>query len=179
MIWSSEDLARDLVRRNSTGGLTLAQVTEAVSEAASREQETRKELRSPSSRVQEPFAWDPEELAERWAARHTEWRRIQALMQASGWGTYKPEQDVEGTLWAQEREERRAGFLARHAADREQAADGLRADIWLSARAGRLIRALAARTGLTPDQVVAQITENAVLSDDGTVTVSVPPFTPR
>ncbi|MFD5681444.1 hypothetical protein [Streptomyces bacillaris] len=40
MIWSSEDLARDVVRRNSTGGLTLAQVTEAVSEAAGREQET-------------------------------------------------------------------------------------------------------------------------------------------
>ncbi|MFJ9570755.1 hypothetical protein [Streptomyces bacillaris] len=176
MIWSSEDLARDVVRRNSTGGLTLAQVTEAVSEAAGREQETLGELRSPSSQ-QEPFGWDPEELAERWAARHAEWRRVQALMQASGWDTYKPEQDVEGTLWAQEREERRAGFLARHAAHREQAADGLRADIWLSARAGRLIRALAARTGLTPDQVVAQITENAVLSDDGAV--SVPLFTPR
>ncbi|SCE21515.1 hypothetical protein [Streptomyces sp. DvalAA-19] len=177
MIWSSEDLARDLVRRSSTGGLTLAQVTEAVSEAAVRERETLEELRSPSSRVQEPFGWDPEELAERWAARHAEWRRILALMQASGWGTYEPERDTEGTLWAQEREDRRAQFLARHAAHREQVSDGLRADVWLSARAGRLIRALAARTGLTPDQVVTQITENAVLSDDGTV--SVPPFTPR
>ncbi|MFD5681443.1 hypothetical protein [Streptomyces bacillaris] len=98
-------------------------------------------------------------------------------MQASGWDTYKPEQDVEGTLWAQEREERRAGSLARQHSAPGAGRGRLRADIRLSARAGRLIRALAARTGLTPDQVVAQITENAVLSDDGAV--SVPPFTPR
>ncbi|WP_435240249.1 hypothetical protein [Streptomyces sp. YPW6] len=152
-------------------------MAEAISEAAVRERETLAELRSPSGREQEPFDWDPEELAERWAARHAEWRRVQALMQASGWDTYKPEQDTEGTLWAQEREVRRAGFLARHAAHREQATDGLRADILLSARAGRLVRALAARAGLTPDQIVAQIAENAVLSEEGTV--SVPSFIPR
>ncbi|MFC9842973.1 hypothetical protein ACFWFF_29125 [Streptomyces sp. NPDC060223] len=31
------------------------------------------------------YATDPEDLSERWAARHAEWRRVAALMGVHGW----------------------------------------------------------------------------------------------
>ncbi|WP_406396823.1 hypothetical protein [Streptomyces uncialis] len=178
MIWSSDDVARDSVRRTAAG-LTPAGVDEAVAEAATRERETQEALRSPSGREPEPYEWDLEVLAERWAAKHVEWRRIQALMNASGWAAYDPSKDTQGSAWAQEREARRAGFLEQQAAhwqQRQDAKDELQTEVWLTAPAGRRIRALAARARLSPDQIVAQLAEHAVIGEDGTV--SVPAFTP-
>ncbi|WP_329557934.1 hypothetical protein OG711_38285 [Streptomyces uncialis] len=184
MIWTSEDVARDSVRRNGAG-LTARGVDEAVAEAAVRERETEAErqaaLRSPPRDLeQEPFAWDPEELAERWAAKHVEWHRVQALMESSGWTVYEPEKGAEGAAWARERETWRAGFLERqaaHQARRRDERDELRAEVRLTAPAGRRIQALAARAGVSPDQVVAQLAKHAVAGEDGTV--SVPAFNPR
>lgn len=67
-------------------GLSAVRVAGAVAEAAVRERETAEELRSPGPVERGLVALDPEELAERWAARHGEWWRVQALMAASGWG---------------------------------------------------------------------------------------------
>ncbi|WP_369354555.1 hypothetical protein [Streptomyces sp. cg2] len=100
-------------------------------------------------------------------------------MAQAGWGAYKAEQDTPGSKWAQEREERRDGALAARAAfevRRREEADELRAELWLFAAPGRLIRAAADRAGLTPTQVLAQLAERVMVSEDGTV--SVPPFTP-
>ncbi|MFD8938560.1 hypothetical protein ACFV0R_25475 [Streptomyces sp. NPDC059578] len=182
MIWSSDDVARDSVRRTAAD-LNTVGVDEAVAEAAVRERETeterQKTLRAPFRELG-PFEQDPEELAELWAAKHVEWRRVRALMESSGWTVYEPEQDAEGTAWARERENRRAGFLEQQAARQEQlreAKDELRTEVWLTAPAGRRIRALAARAGVSPDQIVAQLAEHAVAGEHGTV--SVPAFTPR
>ncbi|MEU0690066.1 hypothetical protein [Streptomyces uncialis] len=182
MIWSSKDVARDLVRHRAAG-LTTVGVDKAVAEATVGERETEAErrevLRGPFREL-EPFERDSEELAERWAAKHIEWRRVRSLMESSGWTVYESEQDVEGTAWAQECEAHRAGFLeqqAAHQARRRDEKDKLRAEVWLTAPAGRRIRTLAARAGVCPDRVVAQLAEHAVLGEDGMV--SVPDFTPR
>jgi hypothetical protein len=103
-MWSTEDLARDAARRQGRG-LRAAQVAQKVAEAARRERETRQQLDVPAGR--EPYAGDPEELAELWAAKHTEWRRIAALLQTTGQEAYDPAQDDQGTAWAKEREARR------------------------------------------------------------------------
>ncbi|MER7050043.1 hypothetical protein [Streptomyces jumonjinensis] len=153
--------------------------TAQVAEAAVRERETQEESQAPA-REPEWAGADPEELAELWAARHHEWRRVQALMETSGWKTYEPEQDAEGSARARERETQRTAFIASQTAHQErlrEAKDELRAEAWLSAPAGRRIRALAARARLTPDQIVAQLAEHAVVGEDSTV--SVPAFTPR
>ncbi|MEV8335471.1 hypothetical protein OG275_00005 [Streptomyces niveus] len=81
--------------------------------------------------------------------------------------------------WAQDRAKRRENALAARAAleaRRREAADELRMELWLSAAPSRLIRTVAGRTGLQPAQVLAQLAERIVVSEDGTV--SVPPFTP-
>ncbi|MFJ9214454.1 hypothetical protein [Streptomyces sp. NPDC102264] len=81
--------------------------------------------------------------------------------------------------WAQERVERREAALAAHSASmarRREEADELRMELWLSAAPGRLLRAVAGRTGLQPAQVLAQLAERIVVSEEGSV--SVPPFAP-
>jgi hypothetical protein len=100
-------------------------------------------------------------------------------MVAAGWGAYEPECDVQDSEWAREREERRADALAARAAfeaRRREESDELRAELWLSAGPGQRIQAVADRSGLQPTQVLAQLAERVVVSEDGTV--SVPPFTP-
>ncbi|MGK5695555.1 hypothetical protein ACSNOJ_22120 [Streptomyces sp. URMC 128] len=81
-------------------------------------------------------ARDPEELAELWAAKHTDWRRIAALLETTGQEAYAPAQDAQGTAWANEREARRQAAVGRHAAwvkERQDAKEELRAQIWLPA----------------------------------------------
>lgn len=175
-MWSAQDVARDQVRRQANG-LDMAAVAEKVAEAAVRERETAEQLRRGDSFSE--FEADPERLAAIWAAKHGEWQRVRGLRAQAGWGEYEPERDIQGSKWAQEREERRDGALAARAAldaRRREEADELRAELWLSAAPSRLIRAAADRAGLMPAQVLAQLAERVVVGEDGTV--SVPPFTP-
>ncbi|MFD8406041.1 hypothetical protein ACFV1G_15345 [Streptomyces anulatus] len=177
MIWTPEDVARSQVRRQAAG-LTVRQVDEAVDTAVVRERETREELRSPAVR-RGPFAADPEELADRWAALLTEWRRVAAHLAASGAGAYDADQDELGSTWAREREERRSTVLRDHAARmerRREERDELCAELWLDAATGRRVRAAAARAGLTPHEVLAQLAGRVTVDDDGAVSVA--PFTP-
>ncbi|WP_399554288.1 hypothetical protein [Streptomyces anulatus] len=176
MIWTPEDVARDQVRRQAAG-MTVHQVGQAVDTAVVRVRETREELRSPVSRGE--FAPDPEELADRWAALLTEWRRVSAHLAASGAGVYDGDQDEKGSAWAREREERRTTALRNHAAWTEQQRekrDELCAELWLGAAAGRRVRAVAARAGLTPNEILAQLAGRVTVDDDGAVSVA--PFTP-
>ncbi|MEU0454239.1 hypothetical protein ABZ322_14715 [Streptomyces sp. NPDC006129] len=176
-MWSAEDLARDAARRQGRG-LGAAQVAAKVAEAARRERETRQQLGVPASR--DPYARDPEELAELWAAKRTEWRRIAALLQATGQESYDPEQDAQGTAWAHDREARQQGVRGRHAAwvkERQDAGDELRTQVWLPADTSRHLRTIAARAGLRPEQVLAQLAHHATMNDDGSLTVA--PFTPH
>ncbi|WP_307530820.1 hypothetical protein [Streptomyces umbrinus] len=150
-MWSAKDVARATVRR---------------------------QLDSPGDRG--PYEWDPEDLAEQRVARHTEWRRITALMDAQGWPVYSPEQDVQGSTWARERDAQREGALARRAAwqmEQQDARDELKTQVWLSADVSRRLRAIAARTGLEPEQVLAQLADQVRMNDDGALTVDT--FTPR
>ncbi|MFF9206758.1 hypothetical protein ACF1AE_34330 [Streptomyces sp. NPDC014986] len=175
-MWIAQDVARDQVRRQANG-LDAAAVAEKVAEAAVRERETAERLRGNGSFYK--FEMDRERLAVIWLARHAEWQRVRDLMSALGWSVYEPEQDVQGSVWAREREERLAGALATQAASGERGREGaneLRAEVWLSAASSRLVRAVAYRAGLPPSQVLAQLTERIVIGEDGTV--SVPPFTP-
>ncbi|MGX9890543.1 hypothetical protein [Streptomyces sp. NPDC002276] len=170
-------MARDSVRRQGEG-LNAAQVADKVAEAARRERETSTQSDSPVVDPG-PYVADPGELAELWAARHAEWRRVAALVGVRGWSVYDPEQDVQGSQWARERGERRAGALARHAAwrqERQDARDELRTEVWLAAEPGRRLRVIAARTGLRPEQLLAQLADHARLNDDGTLAIE--PFTP-
>ncbi|MFH0240845.1 hypothetical protein ACGRHY_00005 [Streptomyces sp. HK10] len=175
-MWSAQDVARDQVRCQANG-LDAAAVAEKVAEAAVRERETAEQLRGNGSFYE--FEMDRERLAVVWLAKHAEWRRVRDLMAALGWGVYEPEQDIQGSVWAREREERLAGALAAQAASGErgrEGADELRAEVWLSVASSRLVRAVAYRAGLPPSQVLAQLAERIVIGEDGTV--SVPPFTP-
>ncbi|WP_331449469.1 hypothetical protein [Streptomyces prasinus] len=175
-MWSAQDVARDQVQRQANG-LDAAAVAEKVAEAAVRERETAERLRGNGSFYK--FEMDRERLAVIWLAKHAEWQRVRDLMTALGWSVYEPEQDVQGSVWAREREERLAGALATQASSGEQrreAADELRAEVWLSPASSRLVRAVTYRAGLPPSQVLAQLAERIVIGEDGTV--SVPPFTP-
>ncbi|MEU2907954.1 hypothetical protein ABZ771_34570 [Streptomyces globisporus] len=157
--------------------MTARQVARAVDTAVVRVREARQELRSPAPRGE--FAPDPQELADRWAALLTEWQRIAAHLTACGAGLYDGDQDETGSAWARERENRRTTALQSHAAwteQQRQARDELRAELWLSASAGRRIRAAAARAGLTPNEILAQLAERVSVDDDGAVSVA--PFTP-
>ncbi|MFB8321136.1 hypothetical protein [Streptomyces sp. NPDC055954] len=89
---------------------------------------------------------DSERLVAVWAVQYWEWRRVSLLMGGSGWDVYRRRQD------------------------------GLRAELWLSAGSGRLIRKSATRAGMEPVEVLAQLAERIVVGEDGTV--SVPPFSP-
>nr|WTB11955.1 hypothetical protein OG546_49130 [Streptomyces antimycoticus]WTB12179.1 hypothetical protein OG546_50400 [Streptomyces antimycoticus] len=178
-MWSTEDVARDAARRQGRG-LSTAQVAEKVAEAARREQETRRQLDAPTETEIGPFATDPEHLAQLWAAKHTEWRRIAALLKTSGEQAYDPDRDAQGVTWAQERHARRQGALDRHAAwmrERQDARDELRTQIWLPADTSRRLRAIAARAGLQPEQVITQLADHVRMDEDGAVVVA--PFTPH
>ncbi|WP_239481905.1 hypothetical protein [Streptomyces sp. CS014] len=169
-------MARDQVRRQAAGR-TTHQVQQAVDTAVVRVRETREELRSPAPRGE--FAPDPQELADRWAALLTEWQRVAAHLIASGAGLYDGNQDETGSAWAREREKRRATALRNHAAwteQQRQARDELHAEFWLSAPAGRRIRAAAARAGMSPNEILARLAERVTVDDDGAVSVA--PFTP-
>ncbi|MFJ8470047.1 hypothetical protein [Streptomyces swartbergensis] len=112
-------------------------MAEKVAEAARRERETRQQLDVPA--IREPYARDPEELAELWAAKHTEWRRIAALLETTGQEAYDPAPDAQGTAWAQEREARRQAAVGRHAAwvkERQDAKAELRAQPTCRVRSG-------------------------------------------
>ncbi|MFG2582978.1 hypothetical protein [Streptomyces malaysiensis] len=61
--------------------------------------------------------------------------------------------------------------------ERRDAGDELRAQIWLSADTSRRLRAMAARAGLQPEQVLAQLADHARMNEEGTVVVA--PFTPH
>ncbi|MFJ6393911.1 hypothetical protein ACIQJT_40770 [Streptomyces sp. NPDC091972] len=180
-MWSPEDVARAAVRRQGEG-LDQGQVASKVAEAARREQETREQLRTSAASLSglDGLREDPERLAAVWTARHTEWRRVAALMEQEGWPVYAPEQDVKGSEWAQKRDTARDGALARQAAwqkERQDARDELQAHVWLPADASRRLRAIAARTGLTPEQILAQLAEHVRLTEDGALTAG--PFTPQ
>lgn len=174
-MWNADDLARDSVRRQGEG-LAGAAVAERIAEAAVRERETGRALLGGDFSAYES---EPERLAAVWTAKHREWRRVSLLMEASGWDAYEPERDVQGSEWARERDERRQRVLSGHAAElarRQEERDELRAELWLSAGSGRLLRAVADRTGLRPVEVLAQLAERVEVGEGGTV--SVPPFSP-
>ncbi|MFI2291699.1 hypothetical protein [Streptomyces niveus] len=175
-MWSAEDVARDQVRRHADG-LDIPAVEGTLAEAAVRERESAEQARRGDSFSE--FGSDPERLADIWVAKHAEWRRVRDLMVAAGWDAYQPDGDTQGLAWAQERVERRETALAAHSAfqaRRREEAEELRMELWLSATPSRLLRAVAGRAGLQPAQVLAQLAERIVVSEDGTV--SVPPFAP-
>ena len=100
-------------------------------------------------------------------------------MNATGWAVYDPGQDAQGTAWAGDREGRWQGAADRRAAwerDRRDARDELRARVWLSADVSWRLRALAARAGLSPNRVLAQLTDRVRIDDNGTL---IEPFTPN
>jgi hypothetical protein len=99
-MWWAEDVARASVRRQGAG-LSAGQVADRVAEASRRERETREALRGPAG--SEPLGSDARHLAQVWAAKLTEWRRIAGLLTATGQPTYEPEQDEQGTAWERER----------------------------------------------------------------------------
>ncbi|MFJ7209786.1 hypothetical protein ACIQWR_40445 [Streptomyces sp. NPDC098789] len=175
-MWSTDDVARDSVRRQGNA-LTAAVVAERVAEAAVRERETSKQALLGDTFCE--YETEPERLADIWAAKHMEWQRVRDLMTQSGWSRYEPELDLQSSQWAQERGQQRQATLSAHAAHlarRHDERDGLRTELWVSARAGRLIRAAADRAGLQPAEVLAQLAERVVVGKDGTL--SVPPFSP-
>ncbi|MEU6996640.1 hypothetical protein ABZ953_39065 [Streptomyces sp. NPDC046465] len=166
-------MARDSVRRQAAG-LTAQQVGEKVSEAARRAAETRAGVGVSAG----AYGPDPEELAEQWAAKLVEWRRVQAVLCDSGAGLYEPGNDAEGSAWAQERAERRERALAGHAEVRrreQERREELRAQVWLSASVSRRLRAVAGQAGVSPELLLAQLAEH-VESVGGAV--SVPSFVP-
>ncbi|WP_449352097.1 hypothetical protein [Streptomyces shaanxiensis] len=62
-------------------------------------------------------------------------------------------------------------------ARRQDARDELKAQVWLPADISRRLRAICARTGLTPEQILAQLADHVQLNDDGTLTAG--SFTPQ
>ncbi|MFF0190818.1 hypothetical protein [Streptomyces sp. NPDC005244] len=176
-MWSSEDKARDTVRRQGRS-LSARQVGEKVAEAVVRVRESRQQAAAPAGSRGE-LGGDPAELAWVWEARLVEWRRIAALLESKGYATYEPAQDPQGTAWVGEREQRRRDALTRQEgwlAQQRDEQDELRAELWLAADVSRRIRAIAARAGLSPEQVLAQLAEHACMNDRGMV--SVEPFLP-
>ncbi|MER7978325.1 hypothetical protein [Streptomyces sp. NPDC095817] len=175
-MWSSEDKARDTVRRQGRG-LSAGQLAEKVAEAVVRVRETRQQAASFAGKGE--YGGDPVELALLWQARLTEWERVAAVVELAGHRAYAPGQDREGSLWAEEREQRRMEALARHEGwiAQRQDEEELGVGLWLSGDVSGRLRIMAARADLTPDQVVAQLAEYARMNDDGLVAVE--PFLPR
>ncbi|MEU4618275.1 hypothetical protein [Streptomyces umbrinus] len=157
----------------------MAQVADKVAEADRRERETRQELRSPAV-DRGPYVVDPADLAEQGVTWHAEWRRVAALMDDQGWPAYSTEQDVQGSTWARERDAQREAALARQAEwqmEQQDARDELRTQLWLSADVSRRLRPITARTGLEPEQVLAQLADRVRIDDDGALAVDA--FTPH
>ncbi|MFG2441040.1 hypothetical protein [Streptomyces sp. NPDC048508] len=176
-MWNSEDKARDTVRRQGRG-LSAGQLAEKVAESVVRVRETQEQAAAPGGRGE--LGGDPAELAGVWEARLVEWRRIAALLESQGHATYEPAQDHQGTLWAGEREQRRREALTRQEgwlAQQRDERDELRTELWLAADVSRRLRAIAARTGVSPEQVLAQLAEHARMNDSGMVKVDA--FLPR
>ncbi|MFD9404971.1 hypothetical protein ACFWA4_39915 [Streptomyces sp. NPDC060011] len=176
-MWSSQDKARDTVRRQGRG-LSMSQVAEKVVEAVVRVREARQQAAAPGGWGE--VGGDPAELARVWEARLVEWRRVAALLESDGHATYEPGQDPQGTLWAGEREQRRREALTRQEgrlAQQRDEQDELRTELWLAADVSRRLRSVAARAGVTPEQVLAQLAAHARATEDGTMTVE--PFLPR
>ncbi|MDQ0955943.1 cytidylate kinase [Streptomyces phaeochromogenes] len=67
--------------------------------------------------------------------------------------------------------------LAAWQMERQDARDELKAQVWLSADVSRRLRVIAARTGLEPEQVLAQLADRVRMDDDGVLAVDA--FTPR
>ncbi|MGP4051241.1 hypothetical protein [Streptomyces sp. 2A115] len=106
--------------------------------------------------------------------------KIRALMGAHDWPVYAPERDVQGSTWAQERDAQREETIARRAAwekERQDARDELKAQVWLPADTSRRLRVIAARTGLGPEQILAQLADRVRMDDDGALTADA--FTPH
>ncbi|MFG2508599.1 hypothetical protein ACGFOW_24180 [Streptomyces rubiginosohelvolus] len=96
----------------------------------------------------------------------------------SGTGLYDGDQDETGSAWARERQAA-LHCPANHAAwaeQQRQRRDELHAEFWVSASAGRRIRAAAARAGLSPDEMLARLAERVNVDDGGAVSAA--PFTP-
>ncbi|MFF2140168.1 hypothetical protein [Streptomyces sp. NPDC058193] len=148
-------------------------VAERFAETAVRAREAERDL---LGEVFSGCGSDSERLVAVWAVQYWEWRRVSLLMGGSGWDVYRPEPDVQGCEWARERGERGQRVLSGHAAELARRQDGLRAELWLSAGSGRLVRKSATRAGMEPVEVLAQLAERIVVGEDGTV--SVPPFSP-
>lgn len=79
-MWPARDVPRDRVRRqaNSLDGA----VAQRVAKAAARERETADQSRRGDSFSE--FERDPERLADTWAAKHVEWRRVRDSTAAAG-----------------------------------------------------------------------------------------------
>ncbi|MGX1915145.1 hypothetical protein ACWIID_40960 [Streptomyces phaeochromogenes] len=153
-------MARAAVRRQGEG-LSVAQVADKVAEAERRERETRQQLDSPAA-DRGPHDGDPQDLAEQWVARHAEWRRTAALMDGQDWPVYSPSTPRNGTSRAVRGHgsATHSGTPSLRAAwqmERQDARDELEAQLWLSADASRRLHAIAARTGLGPEQALAQL----------------------
>ncbi|MFE9687831.1 hypothetical protein [Streptomyces sp. NPDC006285] len=178
-MWSAEDVARSAVRRQGEG-LSVEQVAGKVTEAQRRERETQQQLLDSPAEGRGRDEEDPADLADQWVARHAEWRRVASLMSEQGWPLYRPEQDGQGSAWARDRDTRRQDALARHARwqkERQDARDELKTQVWLNADASRRLRAIADRTGLQPEQVLAQLADRIRMDDTGALTVDT--FTPH
>ncbi|MEU0650550.1 hypothetical protein [Streptomyces umbrinus] len=101
-------------------------------------------------------------------------------MDDQGWPAYSTEQDVQGSTWARERDAQRKAALARRAdwqMEQQDARDELRTQLWLSADVSRRLRAIAAHTGLEPEQILAQLADRVRMNDNGALTVDT--FTPH
>ncbi|WP_307517386.1 hypothetical protein [Streptomyces umbrinus] len=101
-------------------------------------------------------------------------------MDGQDWPIYSPEQDIQGSTWARERDTQWEGALARRAAwqmERQDARDELKTQVWLPADTSRRLRTIAARTGFSPEQVLAQLADRVRMDDDGALAVDA--FTPH
>ncbi|MEU2549589.1 hypothetical protein ABZ618_29870 [Streptomyces roseolus] len=179
-IWSSQDVARDSVRRQAAG-LDIAQVAEKAAEAARRKRETADDARHVLGHgaVSDLVAVDPHRLAATWSAKHTGWQRIRTLLETTGQTVYEPERDVAGTRWAGEREEFREERLAAAAARRDRVREqrvAVSTQLWLTPAQSAALQRAADRTGLTPQQILARLAARVETGPDGTL--SVPAFHP-
>ncbi|MFE5797017.1 hypothetical protein ACFQ8C_31180 [Streptomyces sp. NPDC056503] len=177
-IWSPQDVARDFVRRHAAG-LDAQDIARKVAEAAQRKRETAADARH-GTRPSEGLVGldiDPQLLADSWAAKHVEWRRVQALLAASGRPVYAPADDEAGSRWAREREQHHEQRLAAAAAHREQLREERSAaafQLRLTADTAAPLYQAAARLGLTPQQVLAHLAARVETGHDGSL--SVPAF---
>ncbi|MFI8520040.1 hypothetical protein ACIGEZ_19735 [Streptomyces sp. NPDC085481] len=186
-----QDMARFSIRRQAAG-LDTEQVAAKAAGAATRQAETARATRDHDAGTE--LGEDPHRLAATWAAKHTQCRRVEELMATPGWEAYDPHADQAGTTREVQREQWRQQRLAAAKELRAEQRDaahglrtdlcpgagpvhGLRTDLSLAAGPARRLRTATARTGRTPEQVLAQLAERVEVSPDGTLTAT--PFTPQ